>query len=219
MKFFLDTADIAEIESVLDTGMVDGVTTNPSLIAKSGRKIKEVIKEISNLVPGPVSAEVIATEYKEMIKEGHQLSDINSNIVVKLPITWDGIKACKYFSENNIPTNMTLCFSTNQALLVAKAGAMLVSPFIGRLDDNGQIGINLIEDIIKLYDNYMLDTMVLGASIRTTEHVLRCAMLGCGAVTMPVKILKQLISHPLTDIGLENFLQDYKKSISQSTIP
>ena len=212
MKFFIDTADIAEIESVLDTGMVDGVTTNPSLIAKSGRKINEVIKEISNLVPGPVSAEVIATEYKEMIKEGHKLSDINRNIVVKLPITWDGIKACKYFSDNNIPTNMTLCFSANQALLVAKAGAMLVSPFIGRLDDNGQIGINLIADIIKLYDAYFIDTVVLGASIRSTEHVLRCAMLGCGAVTMPVKILKQLISHPLTDIGLEKFLQDYKKS-------
>lgn len=210
MDFFLDTADITEIEELYTTGMVNGVTTNPSLIAKSGKDFKDVIKQICEIVDGPVSAEVIAIKYDEMVKEGEILAKIHENVTIKLPMTWDGLRACKYFSSKEIKTNVTLCFSASQALLAAKAGATFVSPFIGRLDDVGQEGMKLIEEIRQIYDNYMFETAILAASIRTTEHVLRCAKAGADVGTMPAKILKQLIKHPLTDAGLQAFLADWQ---------
>ncbi|MBN8827475.1 MAG: fructose-6-phosphate aldolase [Sphingobacteriia bacterium] len=209
MQFFVDTADLNEIRELADLGMVDGVTTNPSIIAKSGQDFKKVIKEICLIVKGSVSAEVIATKYDQMIEEGTTLSKIAENVTVKLPMTWDGLKACKYFSEREIMTNVTLCFSANQALLAAKAGATYVSPFIGRLDDIGLQGMELIKDIRDIYSNYMFETQILAASIRHPEHILEAAKIGADVATMPPKTLRQLINHPLTDIGIDMFLKDW----------
>lgn len=212
MQFFLDTAEISEIEEIMDLGILDGITTNPSIIAKSGKDFKTVLKEICNIVPGPVSAEVIATDYNNMIKEGLELREIADNIVIKLPVTWDGIKACKYLANQDIKVNMTLCFSANQALIAAKAGASYISPFIGRLEDIGQEGIELIRQIREIYSIYVFDTQILAASIRNTDHIFRVASLGADVATMPYKVLKQLIKHPLTDIGLNAFLKDWAAS-------
>lgn len=213
MKFFIDSADIAEIKEINEYGMVDGVTTNPSLIAKSKRDFKTVIKEICEIVDGPVSAEVGSTSYKEMIKEGEVLKEIADNVCVKLPLTIDGLKACKYFSNNAIQTNVTLCFSAAQAILAAKAGATYVSPFVGRLDDIGQEGLGLIEEIREIYDNYPeFDTQILVASIRNPMHIVNSGKIGADVATIPGKVLKQLASHPLTDKGLDIFIKDFKES-------
>jgi len=212
MDFFLDSADIDEIAELNDCGMVDGVTTNPSIIAKSGRDFKDTIKQICAIVKGPVSAEVVSTDYSNMIKEGDVLSKIAENVCIKLPLTWDGLKACKYFTEKEIATNVTLCFSGSQALLAAKASATYVSPFIGRLDDIGYEGMNLIKEIRDIFDNTVYGTQILAASIRHTEHVLRSVKAGADVATMPAKVLKQLIKHPLTDSGLEAFLSDWAKT-------
>jgi len=212
MKFFLDTADIAEIAELAATGLVDGVTTNPSLILKSGRDIREVTREICALVPGPVSAEVTATDYDGMMAEAKVLAAIAENICVKLPLTFDGIKACKSLSDAGIKTNVTLCFSANQALLAAKAGATFISPFIGRIDDMGANGMELIGEIRAIYDNYDFRTEVLAASIRTVGHVKEAAMIGADVATMPPAILRQMFRHPLTDKGLEAFLADWART-------
>ncbi|MGR3435519.1 MAG: fructose-6-phosphate aldolase [Shimia sp.] len=212
MKFFVDTADIDAIRELHDLGMVDGVTTNPSLILKSGRDILEVTKEICDLVPGPVSAEVVATEADAMIKEGRKLAAIADNIAVKLPLTWDGLKACKVISGEGRMVNVTLCFSANQALLAAKAGATFISPFIGRLDDINLDGMELIEDIRTIYDNYGFDTQILAASIRTVNHVTESARIGADVITAPPEVIKKLAAHPLTDKGLEAFLSDWAKT-------
>ena len=197
MKFFVDSADIAEIKELAAMGFLDGVTTNPSLIAKSGRKFKEVIAEICAVVSGPVSAEVAATDYEGMIREGEILSKIAKNVCVKLPLTIDGLKACKYFSNKGIQTNVTLCFSAAQAILAAKAGATFVSPFVGRLDDIGQDGLSLIEEICEIYSNYPeFKTEVLVASIRHPIHITQAARMGADVATIPGKIFKQLASHP-----------------------
>ncbi|WP_147125936.1 fructose-6-phosphate aldolase [Shimia ponticola] len=210
MKFFVDTADVPAIAELNDLGMVDGVTTNPSLIKKSGRDILEVTKEICDLVAGPVSAEVIATEADAMIAEGRKLADIAENIAVKLPLTWDGLKACKVLSDEGKMVNVTLCFSANQALLAAKAGATFISPFIGRLDDINLDGMELIEDIRTIYDNYAFETEILAASIRSVNHVLDSARIGADVITAPPEVIKKLASHPLTDKGLATFLEDAK---------
>ena len=213
MKFFVDTAEIDQIKELAETGMVDGVTTNPSLIVKSGRDFLEVLEEICELVDGPVSGEVTATDAEGMIREGEKLARIAENITVKLPMTWDGLKACRYFASKNIMTNVTLCFSPAQALLAAKAGATFVSPFVGRLDDLAQDGMQLIEDIRNVYDNYpALNTEILVASVRHPMHVMDAAKIGADVVTLPAKVLKQLITHPLTDKGLAAFLADWEKS-------
>ena len=210
MKFFIDSAEIAEIKEMAAYGLVDGVTTNPSLIAKSGRDFKEVIAEICAIVEGPVSAEVAATDYANMVREGEILSKIAKNVCVKLPLTLDGIKACKYFSDKGIKTNVTLCFSAAQAILAAKAGATFVSPFVGRLDDIGQDGLSLIEEICQIYANYEdFNTQVLVASVRNPIHITQSAQMGAHVATMPAKVLKQLASHPLTDKGLETFVKDW----------
>lgn len=210
MKFFIDSAEISEIKELADSGLLDGVTTNPSLIAKSGRDFKEVIAEICALVAGPVSAEVAATDYANMVREGEILSKIAKNVCIKLPLTLDGLKACKYFSNKGIQTNVTLCFSGAQAILAAKAGATFVSPFVGRLDDIGQDGLSLIEEICDIYSNYPnFETQVLVASIRHPIHITQAARIGADVATIPGKILKQLVSHPLTDKGLETFVKDW----------
>lgn len=210
MKFFIDSADINEIKELNQYGLVDGVTTNPSLIAKSGRDFLEVIKEISDLVPGPVSAEVAATDYENMIKEGDVLSKIADNICIKLPLTMDGLKACKYFSDKGIKTNVTLCFSAAQAILAAKAGATFISPFVGRLDDIGQDGLELISEICEIYANYPeFETEVLVASIRHPIHITDSAKMGADVATIPGKVFKQLVAHPLTDKGLATFVKDW----------
>ena len=211
MQFFIDTADINELIAVASTGLVDGVTTNPSLMAASGRPHLAVLKDICRIIKGPISAEVIATEEKEMYKEALQLVEIAENIVIKLPLTRDGIICCKKLSEQNIKTNLTLCFSATQALIAAKAGATYVSPFIGRLDDIGERGITLVENICKIYQNYNFPTKVLVASIRTAEHVKQAALLGAHVATIPPKIFKDLLHHHLTDKGLEIFLNDWRK--------
>jgi transaldolase len=208
MKFFVDTAEIDAIRELNETGMVDGVTTNPSLIKKSGRDILEVTKEICEIVEGPVSAEVVATEADAMISEGRKLAEIASNIAVKLPLTWDGLKACKVLSGEGKMVNVTLCFSANQALLAAKAGATFISPFIGRLDDINLDGMDLIADIRTIYDNYGFETQILAASIRSVNHVLESARIGADVMTAPPEVIKKLAAHPLTDKGLETFLQD-----------
>ncbi|MEP4198740.1 MAG: fructose-6-phosphate aldolase [Aliishimia sp.] len=208
MKFFVDTAEIDAIAELNALGMVDGVTTNPSLIKKSGRDILEVTKEICDLVSGPVSAEVIATDADEMITEGRKLAEIAENIAVKVPLTWDGLKACKVLSGEGKMVNVTLCFSANQALIAAKAGATFISPFIGRLDDINIDGMDLIEDIRTIYDNYGFETEILAASIRSVNHVLDCARLGADVMTAPPEVIQKLASHPLTDKGLEAFLKD-----------
>jgi len=210
MKFFIDSAEIAEIKEIAAYGLLDGVTTNPSLIAKSGRDFKEVIAEICQVVSGPVSAEVAATDYANMIREGEILSKIAKNVCIKLPMTLDGLKACKYFSDKGIQTNVTLCFSAAQAILAAKAGATFVSPFVGRLDDIGQDGLSLIEEICQIYANYpKFKTEVLVASIRNPIHITQSAKLGAHVATIPGKVLKQLISHPLTESGLQTFVKDW----------
>ena len=212
MKFFVDTAEIDEIRELNEFGMVDGVATNPSLIRKSGRDIIEVTQEICNIVSGPVSAEVTATEAEQMIAEGKKLAQIADNIAVKVPLTWDGLKACKTLSGLGHMVNVTLCFSANQALLAAKAGATFISPFIGRLDDVNLDGLDLISDIRLIYDNYDFDTQILAASIRTVNHVTQSALIGADVMTAPPSVIKSLASHPLTDKGLAAFLSDIKKA-------
>lgn len=210
MKFFVDSADIDAIRELNDTGLVDGVTTNPSLIAKSGRDFVQVVTEIAALVDGPVSAEVTATDAPTMIAEGRKLAKIADNIAVKVPLTMDGLKTCKVLTGEGIMVNVTLCFSANQALLAAKAGATFISPFVGRLDDLGQDGMQLIADIIEIYDNYTFETEVLVASVRHPVHVLESARLGADVVTLPPDVLKKLADHPLTDKGLAAFLTDWQ---------
>ncbi|MAT34151.1 MAG: fructose-6-phosphate aldolase [Ponticaulis sp.] len=211
MKFFVDTADVDEIKALLETGLLDGVTTNPSLIAKSGRNILEVLEEICDLVPGPVSGEVTATDAPTMIKEGEKLAKIAPNLTVKLPLTFDGIKACYALSQQGIKTNVTLCFSSAQALLAAKAGATFISPFVGRLDDIGSNGMDLIADICQVYSMYPdIHTEVLVASIRNPIHLMEAAKMGADVATIPPKVIHQLFKHPLTDAGLEAFLKDWE---------
>ncbi|WP_138468657.1 fructose-6-phosphate aldolase [Poseidonocella sp. HB161398] len=212
MKFFVDSADIDAIAELNDLGMVDGVTTNPSLIMKSGRDILEVTKEICALVEGPVSAEVVSTEADKMIAEGRKLAEIAPNITVKVPLTWDGLKACKVLSGEGKMVNVTLCFSVNQALLAAKAGATFISPFVGRLDDINLDGMELIADIREVYDNYGFETQILAASIRTANHVAESARIGADVITAPPSVIKALASHPLTDKGLAAFLADIEKT-------
>ncbi|MEP4037642.1 MULTISPECIES: fructose-6-phosphate aldolase [unclassified Pseudophaeobacter] len=210
MKFFVDTAEIDAIAELNDLGMVDGVTTNPSLIKKSGRDIIEVTKEICAMVTGPVSAEVTATDAETMIAEGRKLVEIAENIAVKVPLTWDGLKACKTLSAEGHMVNVTLCFSANQALIAAKAGATFISPFIGRLDDINLDGMELINDIRQIYDNYGFDTEILAASIRSANHILDSALIGADVITAPPAVIKSLANHPLTDKGLATFLDDIK---------
>ena len=210
MKFFVDTADVEKIAELNETGLLDGVTTNPSLIAKSGRDFIEVTKEICGIVDGPVSAEVTALDFGMMMKEADKLSEIAENVCIKLPMTLDGLKACKKLTSNGIKTNVTLCFSANQALLAAKAGATFVSPFIGRLDDMAQDGMDLIRSIRIIYDNYGFKTEILAASIRTVEHVRISALIGADVATIPPEILKKLVQHPLTDKGIDAFLKDWE---------
>ena len=212
MKFFVDTAEIDEIKDLAATGMVDGVTTNPSLILKSGRDILEVTREICALIDGPVSAEVTATQADAMIAEGRELAKIAENIAVKVPLTWDGLKACKTLTGEGNMVNVTLCFSANQALLAAKAGATFISPFIGRLDDMDLEGLDLIEDIREIYDNYDFQTQILAASIRSVNHVAAAAKIGSDVATVPPGVLRKLASHPLTDAGLSAFLADWAKT-------
>ena len=209
MKFFVDTAEIKDIKELYETGLLDGVTTNPSLIAKSGRDFKEVVKEICSIVPGPVSAEVASLEYDGMIAEGEVLAKIADNVVVKLPLTLAGLKAAKSFKERGIKTNVTLCFSANQALLAAKAGATYISPFLGRLDDINIDGVELIENIRVIYDNYNFETQILAASIRTPNHVTQVAMAGADVATIPPAVIRKLADHPLTNAGIEGFVKDW----------
>ncbi|NBR90224.1 MAG: fructose-6-phosphate aldolase [Rhodobacteraceae bacterium] len=212
MKFFVDTADVDAIRELADLGMADGVTTNPSLILKSGRDILEVTREIAEMIPGPVSAEVVALEADAMIAEGRKLAKIAPNIAVKVPLTWDGLKTCRVLSDEGTMVNVTLCFSANQALLAAKAGATFISPFIGRLDDINLDGMDLIRDIREIYDNYNFKTEILAASIRTVNHVTQCALTGADVMTAPPNVIKALASHPLTDKGLEQFMKDWAKT-------
>jgi len=213
MKFFVDTADVAEIKELAATGLLDGVTTNPSLVAKAKRDFKEIIAEICAAIPGPVSAEVAATDLDGMLKEGRTLARIAKNVTVKVPLTWDGLKACRTLSGEGTMVNVTLCFSANHALLAAKAGATFISPFVGRLDDTGADGMDLVREIRTIYDNYPeLETQILAASIRNVLHVKQAAMIGAEVVTVPPAVLRALVSHPLTDKGLEQFLSDWKKT-------
>jgi transaldolase len=215
MDLYIDTANIDEIRQAHDMGVLDGVTTNPSLIAKEGVDYRRRLEEICEVVKGPVSAEVISTEYAGMLEEGRRHATIAENIVVKLPTTHDGVKACKTLSEEGTRVNMTLCFQPLQALLVAKAGAFLVSPFIGRLDDIGEDGMDVIVKIRQVYDTYAYETKVLAASIRHTNHLLQCALVGADVATVPFDVIKGMLKHPLTDIGLEKFVADYKKAFGQ----
>ncbi len=212
MQFFIDTAEVEDIRELNDLGMADGVTTNPSLILKSGRDILEVTKEICGIVDGPVSAEVIALEADEMIAEGRKLAKIADNIAVKVPLTWAGLKACKAMSSDGIMVNATLCFSANQALLAAKAGATFISPFIGRLDDLNIDGMDLIADIRAIYDNYGFETRILAASIRSVNHMTQAALIGADIATAPPAVIKKMADHVLTDKGLEGFMKDWAKT-------
>lgn len=212
MELYIDTANLDEIKQAHDLGVLDGVTTNPSLIAKEGIDYGHRLAEICKIVSGPVSAEVIALEADAMVKEGKERAKIAENIVVKLPSTVDGLKACKALSDEGIRTNMTLCFQPLQAMMVAKAGAFLVSPFIGRLDDIGEDGMDLIHRTKQIYENYGYNTKILAASIRHPKHMLECALAGADVATVPLGVIKQLMSHPLTDSGIEKFLADYKKA-------
>ena len=212
MKFFVDTADIKQIEELIPTGFVDGITTNPSLIAKQGKNLSETIKSICSIVNGPVSAEVTATDYPTMLEEGKYLASLAKNVVVKVPLTIDGLKTCKKLREQQIMVNVTLCFSAAQALLAAKAGASFISPFVGRLDDIGEKGMNLIEDIVIIYENYGFKTEVLVASVRTTQHVIDAALIGAHVATLPPKVIHKLYNHELTDKGLKAFLDDWAKT-------
>ena len=211
MKIFIDTADVKEIREANDIGILDGVTTNPSLVAKSGRKFRDVLEEIVKIVDGPVSAEVVSTDHEGMLKEGREFAKIHSNIVIKLPMTIEGLKALKVLTAEEIKTNLTLVFSANQALLCGKVGATYVSPFIGRLDDISQIGMDLIRQIRTIYDNYDIDTQILAASIRNPIHFLEAALIGADVATVPMSVIRQLAQHPLTDIGLDKFLKDWEK--------
>lgn len=213
MKFFVDSADIEQIRELADTGLIDGVTTNPSLVAKSGRKFTDVVKEICSVVDGPVSAEVTSLETDGMVEEGRKLAKIAKNVAIKVPMTWDGLKACRALSQGGVPVNVTLCFSANQALLAAKAGAAFISPFVGRLDDIGLDGMDVVREIRVIYDNYEnLNTEILAASIRNEIHVKQAAMAGADIATVPPKVLHELTKHPLTDKGLDAFLADWKKT-------
>ncbi|MBW8734589.1 MAG: fructose-6-phosphate aldolase [Asticcacaulis sp.] len=212
MLLFADTADTKLLAELNETGLIDGVTTNPTIIAKSGRNMFEVIKEICELIEGPISAEVAATDAETMIKEGEKLATIASNVVIKVPLTLEGLKATKALSSQGLMTNVTLCFSVNQALLAAKAGATFVSPFVGRLDDQGADGMQLIHDIRTLYDNYDFDTEILAASLRTQAHVAQAALAGADCATLPPQTFRDMFKHPLTDKGLETFLSDWAKT-------
>ena len=213
MKIFLDTADLNAIRTLSETGLIDGVTTNPSLVAKSGRNFETLLREICEIIPGPVSAEVTALDFETMLKEGLYLSKIAPNITIKVPLTQDGLKTCKVLTEKGIMVNVTLCFSAIQALLAAKAGATFISPFIGRLDDIGQNGLDLIAHIREIYDNYPdFNTEILVASVRNPVHVLEAARIGADVVTIPPEILSKLFKHPLTDSGIETFLKDWEKT-------
>ena len=211
MKFFIDSADIAEIKEALDMGLCDGVTTNPSLVAKTGRPFEAVIRDILAIVSGPVSLEVTAVDYAGMMVEAKRLAAYGDQVVVKVPLTRDGLKATKSCFDLGIATNVTLCFSPTQALIAAKAGATYISPFVGRLDDVSSDGMRLVEDILTIYNNYELETQVLAASLRHPQHVLETALLGAHVGTMPVSVIRQLFNHPLTDLGLARFLEDWKK--------
>ena len=211
MKFFIDTANIEEIKKANELGMVDGVTTNPSLVAKEGREFKGLIKEICQIVDGPVSAEVVSVDRDGMVQEARELSKLADNIVVKVPLIEEGLKAAKVLAQEGIKTNVTLCFSSIQALMAAKAGASYISPFVGRIDDISHRGMELVEEIVTIYDNYGFETEVIVASIRNPIHVLDAALMGADIATIPFKVIQQLIKHPLTDIGLEKFLADWKK--------
>ncbi len=212
MKFFVDTADTQAIRELNELGMVDGVTTNPSLIHKSGRDIKEVIREIAGMVDGPVSAETVATDYDGMIAEGHEVAKLGDNIAIKVPLTWAGLKACKTLSGQGHMVNVTLCFSAAQALLAAKAGATFISPFLGRLDDINLDGVDLIADIRDIYDNYGFETQILAASIRSVNHMTEVAKIGADVATAPPDVIKKMAAHPLTDKGLDAFLSDWAKT-------
>lgn len=212
MEFFIDTGDINEIKTAYAWGFVDGVTTNPSLVAKTGKSQKALITEIAEIVDGPISAEVISLDAQEMIKEGTELAKIHKNVVIKLPMTKDGMIACKHFSKNNIKTNVTLIFSANQALLAAKNGATYVSPFVGRLDDVGQTGMDLITEIRQIFNNYDFETKILAASLRHSQHVKEAALMGSDVATLPYKVIEGLFNHPLTKSGLDQFLADHAKS-------
>jgi transaldolase len=212
MKFFVDTADIKDIKECQQMGLVDGVTTNPSLIAKSGRDFKEAISEICSFVEGPVSAEVAALDYDGMMREGNILRKIAKNVTIKVPLTVDGLRACKSFSSDGTMVNVTLCFSANQALLAAKSGATFISPFVGRLDDINLDGMELISEIRQIYDNYGFDTNILAASIRTVNHIKEAALIGADHATAPPAVLKALFTHPLTDKGIASFLSDWAKT-------
>ena len=213
MEFFLDTADVDSIRELSETGLIDGVTTNPSLVAKSGKDFFAILKDISKIVSGPISAEVTALESDGMIAEGEKLAKIAKNIVIKLPLTQEGLKACKKLTKKKIKTNVTLCFSPAQALIAAKSGATFISPFVGRLDDIGENGMELIQKIKDIYSNYSnLNTKILVASVRNMEHVAQAAIIGADVVTLPPKILEELYEHPLTKKGLDDFLEDWKKT-------
>ena len=215
MKFFIDTANIAEIKEAASMGLLDGVTTNPSLVAKEGKEFFKLLEEICSIVDGDISAEVVSTEFAGMMEEGRRLAKIHKNIVVKVPLIKEGLKAVKALKQEGIRTNVTLCFSPNQALMAAKAGAYIISPFVGRLDDISYDGMDLIKQIVTIYRNYRYTTQVLVASIRHPVHVVEAAMMGAEICTMPFKVIEQLIKHPLTDIGLERFLADWKSTQSK----
>jgi transaldolase len=212
VKLFIDTANVAEISEAASWGILDGVTTNPSLVAREGRSYHDLVAEICRLVPGPVSAEVLAMDAEGMERDGRELAGIAENVVVKLPVTQDGIKVCARFSEEGIATNLTLCFSPAQALLVAKAGATYVSPFVGRIDDVGQDGMQLVREIVQIYDAYEFPTQVLVASVRHPQHVVEGALAGADVATVPFKVLQQLFNHPLTDVGLQRFISDFRSA-------
>jgi len=215
MKFFIDSGQITEIEKAVQTGLIDGVTTNPSLVAKSGLKHEDLLLRICEIIDGPISAEVISTECEEMIAEGVKLSSLHKNIVVKLPLTTDGLKACASLTQKKIKTNVTLCFSVMQALCAAKAGATYISPFVGRLEDIGQRGMELIDEIKLIYDNYGFKTQILVASIRTVDHVIQSAQIGAHVATLPYSVFSKFLDHPLTKSGLEAFLKDHEASLKK----
>ncbi|MCS6858332.1 MAG: fructose-6-phosphate aldolase [Sandaracinaceae bacterium] len=211
MKLFLDSADLSEIREAASMGLIDGVTTNPTLVAKVGRPLREIVREIAEVVDGPISAEVISTDYEGMIREGRELAAIHPNVVVKIPLTADGLRAVKRFAQDGIRTNVTLCFSPSQALLAAKAGATYISPFIGRIDDVSAEGMNLLRQIVRIFKNYQFNTQVLAASIRHPLHVVEAAEIGADVATLPYKVLTQLLRHPLTEVGLAAFLADAQR--------
>jgi transaldolase len=212
MKFFIDTANIAEIKEAAAMGILDGVTTNPSLVAKEGKDFKEILNDIIEVVDGPISAEVVSTDFEGIMKEADELASIHPNIVIKVPLIKEGIKAVKALTEKGIKTNVTLCFSASQALLAAKAGATYISPFVGRLDDISHVGMDLIEEIVTIYDNYGFETEILVASIRSPLHIVEAGMMGADVATIPFAVIEKLFKHPLTDIGLDKFLSDWKKT-------